>query len=470
MLSSASEITGQDRARIHFVLFALPGTSSQSWRHPAVPVDAMFDLDYFTRLAQTAKRGLFDALFFADSYGLIPDDHMPRYSSASVFEPLSLVSALAARTDEIGFIYTASTSLSDPFALARQVASLDHLSGGRAGWNAVTSRSPEIERNYAARLGERRIRYRKAGEFVEVVRGLWDTFEDEAFPKDREAARFYDPARMHRLDHRGDFFTVEGPLGIARPPQGHPVVAQAGASDEGLDFAATHAEVVFAASLTRDFAQSLYLDLKARVVARGRQAGELKILTGTTVIWGETDAEAQQKYEEISALFAEEGHLETIAAMIGLDPAQISPDVPITAAVGETIDNIYRGGGHQKALLDHARQRGLSLRQLARETAVTNKHRLVLGSTRTIADDLEQWISTAACDGFVFMSPFMLAGLEEFVTHVVPELQRRGLYPTAYDGPTLRDKLGLARPANRYARHGKDAAASLPPRPKGRTA
>ncbi|KAF1044483.1 LLM class flavin-dependent oxidoreductase [Xylophilus sp.] len=423
------------------------GEASQAWRHPQARPDARLDLGTFVEYAELAEAACFDTLFLPDTGApaRLAPDVMQRLSSLSVFEPLTLMCALAMHTQRIGLVYTASATFNEPYHVARQVASLDHLSGGRAGWNLVTS----LSRTQSANFGggpqpAHDARYRKAEEFHDVVTGLWDSFDDDAFVRDKASGRFVDPRKMHYLEHSGEFFSVEGPLRIARPPQGHPVVAQAGASEAGRELGARTADLIFCTNLSLEDGQTFYADMKRRTVAHGRDPDDLKILTGTAIVWGETDAEARARFEQLSSLYPVDVAIHNLAIDLeGRNPDDKFPqDLP--PSLGSQ--------GHQKAITDFARRHDFTIRQTAQALAASAKHRVLIGSTTTIADDLEAWFRQGAADGFVVISPFFLDGFRDIARHVVPELQRRGLFRSAYEGHTLREHLGVPRPPSRYRR------------------
>jgi len=431
--------------QLKIAAFLMPGFTSQSWRHARLRADYPFSLDYYIESAQVAERGLFDTVFIADSpvFPEAPDAVVARMATVSLFEPLSLLSAVAAHTRAIGLIYTASVSDYPPALLARQVASLDHISGGRAGWNLVTSYGPSSRQLGLPDNRKDDNSYARASEFIEVVRGLWDGFEDDALVRDQETGVFADLSRIHPLAHSGPYYPdVRGPLRIARPIQGHPVIAQAGASEDGRAFAAQTADVVFCNCLSIESGRAFHSEIKQRAAAAGRDPEAIKIMPGCSIVWGETDEAAESRLDEISKLFPVEVAVENL--MLDLHGYDI--DAPFPTDLPAASFSV----GHQREITRYATQNGLTIRQTAQRLAVGNKHRVLAGSTTTIADDLEHWIRQGACDGITLMAPFGVEGFNDFVTHVVPELQRRGLYREAYEGRTLREHLGLARPRNRY--------------------
>lgn len=435
---------------LHFAAFNHSGVYGQSWRHPDIDSNLDFSLAYQTEYAQTAERGLFDAIFMADESGLArppnETDMLKRMSSVSGFEPITLMTALAARTERIGLMFTASSTYYEPYNLARLVGSLDHISGGRAGWNLVTSNNNNDAANYGGALPPHSERYARAREFYDVVTGLWDSFDDDAFCHDKESGVFVHPDKIHALNYHGKYFQVRGPLKMARPPQGYPVIAQAGASEDGRNLGAQTADVIFSAAHFIDDAQAFYADIKTRAERFGRRGDDIKILPGAAVIWGRSTAEAEDKFEAISQLWPLDIAIQGVTGGIGLDVSQYAPDDPFPELPPS--NGIQ---GHQRAITEFARRGNLTIRQTAQRLGASIKHRTVVGTTQMIADDMEAWLTGAACDGFIIIPPYQLQGLSEFATHVVPELQRRGLFRTEYSGRTLRDHLDIARPPSRYA-------------------
>ena len=417
-----------------FLLFT--GHHVAAWRHPnAADSTTLADFARFARIAEEAK---FDAVFLADGVNLrsrnLDASSRKAHSGYYPFEPITLLSALAASTSHIGLVATASTSFSDPYNLARQFASLDHLSGGRAGWNLVTSADTDAAFNYSRdAIVTHADRYSRAEEFVDVVTGLWDTAEDDAYLRDRETGQYFDPDKLHPLDHRGAHFQVKGPLNIARPPQGHPVVVQAGSSEPGKELAARTAEAIFTAQQTLEDAVQFYADLKGRLAKYGRSADDVKILPGVFPVVARTRAEAQAKFDQLQEL---------IDPVVGLD---LLSGLAIDAPVPEVPDT--EGGKSRRALfLDLAARENLTIRQLYLRVAGARGHWQVVGSVEDVADALEERFVNYGADGFNIMSPILPTGLTDFVELVVPELRRRGLFRTDYSGSTLREHLGLKRP------------------------
>lgn len=427
-----------------------PGHHVAAWRHPSAQADGSFNFQHLKRVAQTAERGLFDAVFLAD--GLATQFHPGahgRTAYGGVFEPVTLFAALSAVTEHVGFIATASSTYEDPYILARKFASLDLLSNGRAAWNVVTTGSSEAAGNFG--YGEHpphNKRYEKAREFVEVVKGLWDSWEDDAHLLDKETGWFYDPEKVHQLNHKGTFHSVRGPLNVPRPVQGYPVIVQAGSSDDGKDLAAETAEVIFTAQQTLAEAQAFYRDVKGRMAKYGRTPDQLKIMPGVFPVVGRTEEEAKAKFQELQELILPEVGIALLSGLLGgFDLSGYPLDGPIPK-LPETNNTKSR----QQLMYEIAQRGNLTLRELYLWVAGARGHWQIVGTPTQIADQLEAWFRNDAADGFNIMPPVQPTGLEDFVTLVVPELQRRGLFRTAYEGRTLRENLGLQRPENRYAR------------------
>ncbi|NGM20329.1 LLM class flavin-dependent oxidoreductase [Roseomonas stagni] len=434
--------------KLHLGAFMRPvSIHTGAWRYPGAWADANFSFPRLKYLIQRLEAAKFDAFFMADHLALLnmPIEALRRSHTVTSFDPLTLLPALAAVTERIGLIATASTTYNDAYHVARKFASLDHISNGRAGWNLVTTANPDAALNFGhdAHMahGER---YKRAREFYDVVTGLWDSFADDAFIRDQESGIFWDPARMHVLDHKGPELSVRGPLNVARPVQGWPVIVQAGASDAGRQIAAETAEMVFAAGGRLEDAQAYYADVKARAAAHGRDPDRIKILPGALVIVGDTVEEARAKHRHLDSLVHLDSAIGSLSVALGVDARQFDLDGPLPE-IPET-----EGGksGRERAIA-MARREKLTVRQLAQRLGGYGGLALV-GTAATIADEMQHWLESRGCDGFNVMFPFVPAGLEEFCDKVVPELQRRGLFRTEYEGTTLRDHLGLERPANRF--------------------
>ena len=418
-----------------------------AWRHPDVPADAGLDFKHYRHLAQVAEAAKFDALFVADSVAAATGDIASRMARSDHFEPLTLLSALSAVTDHIGLIATATTTYNEPYHVARKFASLDHLSGGRAGWNLVTSDAAAEAQNFgrSEHVGHAE-RYSRAREFHQVVTGLWNSWADDAFTRDKASGQYYDPARVQVLNHQGEHFSVKGPLNVARSPQGQPVVVQAGSSEVGRDLAAQTAEVVFTAQTSLASAQAFYADIKGRLAAYGRSADSLKIMPGVLIIVAESEVLAKEKYESFQELVEPEVGVALLGRMLGnfdlsgypLDGPL--PELPLT-------DSGQRS--RQKLLTELAEREHLNLTQLGRRIAGGRGHYSLIGTPEQVADELQTWFEQGAADGFNVLVPHLPGGLEDVARLLVPELQRRGLFRTEYEGTTLRENLGLQRPVNR---------------------
>jgi FMN-dependent oxidoreductase (nitrilotriacetate monooxygenase family) len=438
-----------------FLLFT--GHHVAAWRHPQAGEGTGFD-DY-VELARMAEAAKFDTIFFADGVAARLNDleaaSRKAHSGVYPFEPITLLSALSAVTGNIGLIATASTSYSDPYNLARQFASLDHLSGGRAGWNLVTSSDPEAAFNFGHEAHiQHGDRYGRAEEFVDVVLGLWDSWEDDAFPRDRASGRYFDRDKLHVLNHKGQHFRVRGPLNTPRTPQGHPVVVQAGASGPGKELAARTAEAIFAAQITLDEAIAFYADVKGRLGKYGRSEDDLKVLPGIFPVVGRTEAEAQEKFEQLQDLIQPEVGLGLVSALAGgFDLSSYPLDGPVP-----DLPETNAGKSRQALVIDLARREKLTIRQLYLRIAGARGHWQVVGTPEQIADTMEERFQNYGADGFNIMAPIMPGGLKDFIELVVPELRRRGLFRDEYEGRTLRDNLGLKRPANRFSRPAAAAA------------
>ncbi|MDB4975242.1 MAG: putative monooxygenase [Myxococcaceae bacterium] len=418
-----------------------------AWRFPGAYPDANFNFKHLVRFAQKLERARFDAFFMADHLAVLnmPVAALQRSHTVSSFEPLTLLSALAALTEHIGLIATASTTFDEPFHIARRFASLDHLSGGRAGWNIVTTANPDAALNFGySEQMEHDERYRRAREFYDVVTGLWDSFDDHAFVRDVQSGIFFDPGKMHVLEHRGKNLTVRGPLNIARPIQGWPVIVQAGASEAGRQLAAETAEVVFAAQSTIEAGRRFYADLKGRMEKLGRDPEHMKILPGAFVVVGETVEEARDKRAQLDALVHYDSCIASLSVALGVDASRFPPDEPLPA-----IPPSNAGQSARDRVVELAARENLTVRQLAARFGGYGGLAFV-GTKQTIADELEEWLVSRASDGFNIMFPYLPGGLDDFVDQVVPELQRRGLFRREYEGRTLRENLGLPRPKNRF--------------------
>jgi alkanesulfonate monooxygenase len=418
-----------------------------AWRYPGALPDANFNFPAMKTFIQTLERGKFDAFFMADHLAVLnmPVNALKRSHTVTSFEPFTLLSALASVTERIGLVATASTTYDAPYHIARRFASLDHISGGRAGWNIVTTANPDAALNFGLDEDiDHDARYVRAREFYDVVTGLWDSFADDAFVRDVESGIFVDPSRMHVLGHKGPSLSVRGPLNIARPVQGWPVIVQAGASEAGRQLAAETAEVIFGAAPNLAAGKAFYADIRRRMVAVGRDPAGLKILPAAFVVVGDTIAEAEAKRARLDRLVHYDSSIGSLNSMLGYDVSGFDPDGPLPEIPPTNASQSARD-----RLVSAARERNLSIRELA-VTVGGYGGLAFVGTPASIADEMERWLDEGGSDGFNVMFPYLPGGLDDFVDRVVPELQRRGIFRTDYEGVTLRENLGLARPGNRF--------------------
>ena len=418
-----------------------------AWRYPGALPDANFNFPALKKFIQKLEEGKFDAFFMADHLAVLnmPVNALKRSHTVTSFEPFTLLSALASVTEHIGLVATASTTYDQPYHIARRFASLDHISGGRAGWNIVTTANPDAALNFGLEEEvEHDERYVRAREFYDVVTGLWDSFADDAFVRDVESGIYFDPAKIHALNHKGKHLSVRGPLNIARPVQGWPVIVQAGASEAGRQLAAATAEVVFASAGNLEIGKAFFADVKGRVRAIGRDPDSIKILPGVLVVVGETVAEAHAKRIHLDSLVHYDSGIASLNSALGYDVSGFDPDgylpeIPPTNA----------GKSSRERVIAIAQRENLTIRQLAQRIGSYGGLSFV-GTPQSIADKMEQWLIEEGSDGFNIMFPFLPEGLTDFVDKVIPELQRRGIFRQEYEGKTLRENLGLARPVNRF--------------------
>lgn len=426
--------------KIHFGLFLL-GTGSHvaGWRMPGA-IDSFQNIDQIRAIAQEAERGLFDLIFMGDNLHADPAAH-PSYTAR--LEPLTLLSAVAGATKHIGLGATVSTTYSDPFTVARVFASLDHLSGGRAAWNAVTTANPTAAANFGTIHPDHAKRYEIAEEFLTVVRGLWDCWADDAITADRETGVYIDPAKVRPLDHDGAHFKVKGPLNIGRSPQGQPIILQAGGSGPGQELAAKSADVVFSVTQDLDEARSFYRSVKDRLPEYGRAEDSMVILPGLMPIVGRTEREAHDKLAGLQGFISETNALSLLSDRFGIDMSVYDLDGPIPEDLKPS-DSYH---AFAKVMLDKARRENMRLRDVYNLMAAARGHWVLCGTPEYIADTLETWFETGAADGFNIMPSHFPDGLTDFVEMVVPILQERGLYRLEYESGTLRDRMGFERPA-----------------------
>jgi FMN-dependent oxidoreductase (nitrilotriacetate monooxygenase family) len=422
------------------------GHHEAAWRLPESDPFAHVDVAHYQNLARIAERGKLDSLFLADGPVLWND--IGRRPGGAL-EPTVLLTALAAVTQRIGLIATASTTYNEPYNLARRFASLDHISGGRAGWNIVTTAGLDAARNFNLdSLPPHKERYERAAEFIDVSKKLWDSWDDNAALGDKEHGVWGDDRLIYPPAHVGRFYRVAGALNVPRPPQGYPLLVQAGSSDNGRDFAAHYAEAVFTAHQTLQDAQAFYADLKQRALQRGRDPEHVKILPGIVPIIGATEAEALALEAELDRLIRPEYALPQLADLLQIDVSRLRLDEELPAELPAE-EEIEGQKSRRTLVVNLARRERLTVRELIGRLGGGRGHFTVAGTAEQIADTIEQWYRHWAADGFNIMPPVLPSGLESFVDEVVPVLQHRGLFRTEYDGRTLRDHYGLPRPANR---------------------
>lgn len=440
---------------LHFGAFMnVPSCHPTGWRHPDAVAETDLSFRLLADMARLAEHGRLDAMFFQDTaavpasaglYGTQPFN--VRSGRQAHIEPVSAIAGLAAITTHVGLISTCTTSYNEPYNVARRFLTIDHISGGRVGWNLVTSQAEDEAMNFGrdAHL-DHALRYERAAEFHDVVVGLWDSWEDDAFLRDKASGVWFDPAKMHFLHHRGNHFTVRGPLNVAHSPQGRPVIAQAGSSDVGMDLAARTADMVFTAQTTVRDGRAFCAAMRDRAAGFGRGPDELRIFPGLMPIVGRTEDEAREKYEYLRELVDDEVGLRGVARLCGgLDIYQYPPDGPLPPLPPS---NAARA--RQQMIIDMGR-RGMTIREIGRVLGMSQAHRVAYGTPRQLADDMQEWLEADACDGFNLLFAHYPKPLEEFVTMVVPELQRRGIFRREYEGTTLRAHLGVPVPRNRFA-------------------
>jgi N-acetyl-S-(2-succino)cysteine monooxygenase len=455
MTDSAS--TAQPRMMKLGLFFEGVGHHVAAWRDPGVDPHARQSLPHYIEIARTAERGKFDLLFTADTNATFgPDDveTWTRTLAASRLEPLTLLGALAAVTERIGLVATATTTYFEPYHVARFFASLDQISQGRAGWNLVTSLASAEAYQFSREVHAAHAdRYARAREFAQVVIGLWDSWEQDAVVADKAAGLYFDPAKLHLLHHKGEHFSVRGPLTVHRSPQGRPVIVHAGQSEDGREVAARFAEVIFAVQQEKEPAGAFYADIKARAVKHGRSPDHVKIMPGVMTAVGRTRAEAEDKYARLQALIHPALGVKLLSSFIGMDVSPYPLDGPLPDLPPSNSEH-----GRQKVILDLARRENLTIRELYMRVAGQRAHWTVVGTPFEIADKLEDWFTAGAADGFNILPLTFPEGLNDLVDLVLPELRRRGLFRSEYEGRTLRENLGLPKPENRWAKHATRAA------------
>ncbi|MGT2428274.1 LLM class flavin-dependent oxidoreductase [Cupriavidus basilensis] len=424
------------------------GFVPSAWRLPGSDPGAFADVRHYIRVAQIAEAGKLDAVFLADNAAIVDQIH---FRPITALEPTVLLASIAAATTHIGLIGTASTSYNEPYNIARRFATLDHVSAGRAGWNVVTTADAPSARNFGRDAApDHAQRYARASEFTAVVKALWDSWEDDAFVGDKTSGRFVDPGKVLPIAHHGEHFSVQGPLNLPRSPQGHPVVVQAGGSTDGRELAARHAEAVFSASQSFEESLAYGRELKSRAQALGRGPDAVQVLAGLTTIIGATEAQARRRCDELVDLIPWDYSLTRLAGTLGITPDRLRLDERLPGNLALPANG---NGNHTffNATLALARRHGYTVRELIRELAGGGGHRVIVGTPEQIADDIEHWFRHGAADGFNLMPDALPDGLQDFVDGVVPILQRRGIFRTEYEGGTLREHLGLARPQGRQS-------------------
>ncbi|KAK7417862.1 hypothetical protein QQX98_004337 [Neonectria punicea] len=438
-----------DSKLLHLTAFMRPvSLHTGAWRYPGSYPDANFNLAHLKTFIQTLEEAKFDAFFMADHLAVLnmPTEALKRSHTVTSFEPFTLLSALSVVTSKIGLAATASTTYDEPYHIARRFASLDHISNGRAAWNIVTTGNPESSKNFGRDEHlEHSERYKRAREFYDVVTGLWDSFADDAFIRDRESGIYFDPEKLHVLDHKGDALKVRGPLNIARPVQGWPVIVQAGQSEPGRQLAAETAEAVFCSPRDLASAKALYADIKDRAAAVGRDRNHLKILPAALIVIGDTVQDAQDKRLKLDSLVHYDSAIASLSVALGTDASGFDPDSPLPEDIPDT--NASKTG--RAGVLKLAEEEGLTVRQLAQRYGGYSGLAFV-GTPETVAEAMNTWLTEEAADGFTVVFPFLPQGLDDVAHRLVPELQRRGIFRRDYEGTTLREHLGLPRPKNQF--------------------
>jgi FMN-dependent oxidoreductase (nitrilotriacetate monooxygenase family) len=425
------------------------GGHSAAWRTGEVAPDAYLDVEYYRSIARLSERGTLDAIFLADGPALGED---VAKGPAGRLEPTVLLTAVALATEAIGVIATASTTYNSPFNLARRFASVDHISGGRVAWNIVTNAGDAAAQNFGLRGAPLHVdRYQRADEFLDVAIKLWDSWEDDAIIGDRARGVFADSGKVHRVDHAGDHFSVRGPLNVPRSPQGRPVLVQAGSSEGGKALGSRYADAIFTTQTTLADGQAFYREMKTRAAHWQREPHGLKIMPGLSTVIGGTEQEAHERCDALDAYLGEDGLLAQVAQRLGIPVTELDPDAELPwHRIGDVVDHEKGSHGFFEAQINLARREKLTVRQLSRR--IRSGHRLVVGTPEQVADTMEAWFLNGAADGFNIMPDVFPSGAQSFVEQVVPELRRRGVFRTSYEGTTLRDHLGLKRPRSQYER------------------
>ncbi|MBO6783008.1 MAG: LLM class flavin-dependent oxidoreductase [Alphaproteobacteria bacterium] len=437
------------------------GNHPAGWRHPKAWSDTVMNLEHGIEVAKTAERGLFDMLFISDGSG-VPSMEWPELFEANcvtvkpaVFEPVTYLTALAMHTRDIGLLATATTTYEEPFTLARKFASLDHLSKGRACWNVVTGSNALDSLNFGKDEHLARYdRYARAAEFIDVCKGLWDSWADDAFLEDKASGRYLDFAKVRELNHEGEFFKVKGPLNAARSPQGYPVFFSAGQSEPGRELSAKYSDCMFCATPQKDMAIAFYNDLKQRAANHGRAPDDLRIFPGAVVYAAETQSEAEDQFAELQALIDPKVGVRNLSHYVSMDLTGYGFDDPFP----ELTEDASGGSSRRHAIAAVALREKLTIRETYERFLPSFGHVVMIGDGKSIADEIEDWYTSGACDGFNIHVGYQPDGLTQFVDQVIPELQRRGIYKTEYAPGTLREKLGFGVPRNPYFTESRDAA------------
>lgn len=434
---------GSRQEQLHLGAFIyFTGHHHYGWRRADSGAEQIFDYKFYRSLAQTAERGKFDMMFLADLLYVMGADQ----SAAGMLDPLTVLSALATDTEKLGLTATVSTTYNEPYNVARKFATLDHISSGRAGWNIVTSQLDAEAHNYGrAEHPEHGLRYQMAREFVEVATRLWDSWGDDSLIVNREAGQFADPSKIKEVEYTGEWYSTKGTLNVPRPPQGYPVLIQAGSSEPGQNFAASFGEVIFTAQQSLEAAQTFYTSVKSKLAGFGREQDSLKIMPGLSPILGATEEEARRKYNELQELIPPEAVIGMLSGMLNFDLS----NYPVNEQLPDIPDPVVASNGMKsriQLIMDMARKDKLSILELGRKLIGARGHLQFVGSYEQLADLMQLWFEEYGCDGFNIMPPVLPGDLNEFVDHVVPILQARGLFRTEYTGNTLREHLGLERP------------------------
>jgi alkanesulfonate monooxygenase len=439
------------------VFMSPTGAHVGGWRHPDAVTDAGFNFAPWLDLVKLLERGKFDMMFLADGNG-VNGITTPDLLAANptlrpvVFEPTTLLAALAPHTKRLGLVATATTTYEEPFGVARRFASLDLVSGGRAGWNVVTTSNVEDALNFNRdEHVERTNRFDRAEEFVDVVKGLWDSWAADAFTRDKESGQFLDPAKVQMLNHKGTHFQVRGPLNAARSPQGQPVIVVAGASDEAKELAARAADVLFTVNETKESAQKFYADVKGRMAKYGRTPDQLNIFPGASIFVGKTAADAEKLYADLQALIPDKLGVSMLSKLLSFDLSSYDPSGPLPAIEGDVVGI----GSFRAMIIEMAKRDKLSIRETYQRVLPARGHVLMKGDAKQVADQMQDWLESKACDGFNLVASHLPGGLEQIVDHLVPELQARGIFRKEYEGKTLREHLGVAAPERKI--HAKSA-------------